>query len=151
MVEAPLEIQKTVTVPQNHYDVCAAAATPTAGNAAANTIDPFDLDGQNLSIAPLPAGFTAKGIVALVFSCIAAFLGMAVIAWYVAPPYAHFRVCDQQRISCACLVMFLDPADTVTDRFRNRYGAAPLSAAELAQTRRFVARAGGGAGSGSTT
>ncbi|KXT04611.1 hypothetical protein AC578_8659 [Pseudocercospora eumusae] len=104
MVEAPLEIQKTVTVPQNHYDVCAAAGTPTAGNAAGNTIDALDLTGQNLSIAPLPAGFTAKGIVALVFSCVAAFLGMAVIAWY---------------------------------------GAAPISAAELAQTRRFVAKAGG--------
>ncbi|EME47220.1 hypothetical protein DOTSEDRAFT_69238 [Dothistroma septosporum NZE10] len=104
MIEAPFEIQKTISVPQQHYDVCAAAATPTAGNAAGNTVDALDLGGQNLSIAPLPSGFTAKGIVALVFSCIAAFLGMAVIAWY---------------------------------------GAAPLSAAELAQTRRFVAKAGG--------
>ena len=84
MVEAPLEIQKTVTVPQQHYDVCAAAATPTAGNAAGNTVDFLNLEGQALSIAPLPSGFTTKGIVALVFSCIAAFLGMAVIAWYVA-------------------------------------------------------------------
>jgi iron transport multicopper oxidase len=41
----------------------------------------LDLTGQNLSIAPLPSGFTARGIIALVFSCIAAFLGMAVIAW----------------------------------------------------------------------
>lgn len=83
MVEAPLEIQKTITIPQDHYDACAAAAspTPTAGNAAANTKDVVNLEGQNLSIAPLPSGFTARGIVALVFSCIAAFLGMAAIAW----------------------------------------------------------------------
>ncbi|KAI5359150.1 Putative multicopper oxidase, type 1, multicopper oxidase, copper-binding, cupredoxin [Septoria linicola] len=106
MVEAPLEIQKTITIPQDHYDACAAAAspTPTAGNAAANTKDVLNLEGQNLSIAPLPSGFTARGIVALVFSCIAAFLGMAAIAWY---------------------------------------GAAPLSATEMAQTRQFVAKAGG--------
>lgn len=81
MVEAPLEIQKTLTIPSNHYEVCAAGATPTAGNAAANTVDYLNLDGQNLSPAPLPSGFTARGIVAMVFSCIAAFLGMAVIAW----------------------------------------------------------------------
>lgn len=82
-VEAPLEIQKTITIPSNHYDVCAAGATPTAGNAAGNTQDVLNLDGQNLSVAPLPSGFTAGGIVALVFSVIAAFLGMAVIAWLV--------------------------------------------------------------------
>lgn len=81
MVEAPTELQKTLTIPPNHYEVCAVGATPTVGNAAANTADPLDLDGQNLSPAPLPSGFTAKGIVALVFSCISAFLGMAVIAW----------------------------------------------------------------------
>lgn len=141
MVEAPLEIQKTVTVPQNHYDVCAAAATPTAGNAAANTIDPLDLTGQNLSIPPLPAGFTAKGIVALVFSCVAAFLGMAVIAWYVTPPHATWCVINSA--SPARVVMFLHSVYAVTDRSETRYGAAPISAAEMAQTRRFVAKAGG--------
>lgn len=83
MVEAPDVLQKTITIPQNHYDACAAAAspTPTAGNAAANTQDFLDLTGENLSVAPLPDGFTAKGIVAMVFSILAAFLGMAVIAW----------------------------------------------------------------------
>ncbi|KJX95791.1 iron transport multicopper oxidase fet3 like protein [Zymoseptoria brevis] len=104
MIEAPLDIQKTITIPQNHYDVCAAASTPIAGNAAANTKDFLDLTGQNMMVKALPSGFTARGIVALVFSCVAAFLGMAVIAWY---------------------------------------GAAPLSAAEMASTREFVAKAGG--------
>ena len=45
-------------------------------------MDLFDLDGENVSPPPLPAGFTAKGIVALVFSCLSAFLGIAVISWY---------------------------------------------------------------------
>jgi iron transport multicopper oxidase len=80
-IEAPLEIQKTIDIPSNHYDVCAAGATPTAGNAAGNTVDFLDLKGQNLMVHPLPSGFTTRGIVALVFSCVAAFLGMAVIAW----------------------------------------------------------------------
>ncbi|KAM3422713.1 hypothetical protein BST61_g198 [Cercospora zeina] len=106
MVEAPLTLQETLTIPQNHYDACSAAAPPVpiAGNAAGNTKDALDLTGQNLSIAPLPSGFTTRGIVALVFSCIAAFLGMAAIAWY---------------------------------------GAAPLSAREMAQTRQFVTKVGG--------
>lgn len=81
MIEAPLEMQQKLSVPQNHFDACRAAGTPIAGNAAGDTIDLLNLKGQNKSPAPLPAGFTARGIVALVFSCISAFLGMAIIAW----------------------------------------------------------------------
>lgn len=81
MIEAPLELQQRLTIPQNHWDVCAAAGTPTKGNAAGNTENLLDLTGANKSPEPLPAGFTARGIVALVFSCISAFLGMAVISW----------------------------------------------------------------------
>jgi iron transport multicopper oxidase len=81
MIEAPLELQKKLQIPQNHLDVCHASRTPTKGNAAGNTVDFLDLTGENKSPAPLPAGFTARGIVALVFSCVSAFLGIAVIAW----------------------------------------------------------------------
>lgn len=81
LIEAPLELQKTLQIPENHYDVCRAGDTKTAGNAAGNTVNVFDLKGQIKSPAPMPAGFTARGIVALVFSCAAAFAGMAVIAW----------------------------------------------------------------------
>ena len=52
------------------------------GNAAGNTENYADLTGQNLSPKPLPSGFTARGIVALVFSCVAGLLGVAVVAWY---------------------------------------------------------------------
>ena len=69
-------------IPDDHYAACKAAGIPTAGNAAANTKDPFNLEGAYVSPAPLPAGFTPRGIVALVFSVVAAFLGMAAISWY---------------------------------------------------------------------
>ena len=51
-------------------------------DAAANTENFLDLTGQNVQEPDLPPGFTARGIVALVFSCVAAFVGMGAIAWY---------------------------------------------------------------------
>jgi hypothetical protein len=87
MIEAPLEIQKSQVIPQNHIEACQAANIPFAGNAAANTVDHFDLKGANIAPKPLPAGFTPRGIVAMVFSCIAALLGLATITWYVLLPH----------------------------------------------------------------
>ena len=81
MIEAPLELQKTLSIPEDHYAACKAQNIPIAGNAAGNTVNVLDLTGENKMVALLPAGFTARGIVALVFSCISAFLGMAAIAW----------------------------------------------------------------------
>lgn len=81
MVEAPLDVQKSLTLPQNHIDACVAGNVPHAGNAAANTENFLDLTGQNMAPGPLPAGFTPRGIVALTFSCVAALLGLAVISW----------------------------------------------------------------------
>lgn len=77
-------MQQTLTIPADHYAACAAAQPPipTAGNAAANTVELLDLTGQPSPPAPLPTGFTARGTVALVFSCIAGFLGLAAITWY---------------------------------------------------------------------
>ena len=86
MIEAPLELQKTLTLPTNHLDACKAGNSLMAGNAAGNTKDLYDLNGQNLSPGYLPAGFTARGVVALVFSIISALLGMACIAWYGSMP-----------------------------------------------------------------
>ncbi|KAJ4288632.1 hypothetical protein N0V90_011869 [Kalmusia sp. IMI 367209] len=84
IIEAPLSIQKQLSgkIPQNHLDACKAGSVPTQGNAAGNTEDLLDLKGETSFPGPIPAGFTARGIVALVFSCVAAFLGMAVISWY---------------------------------------------------------------------
>lgn len=55
---------------------------PIEGNAAGNTIDWFDLKGQLSPPRPLPAGFTSRGVIALVFSIISGMLGTVVIIWY---------------------------------------------------------------------
>ncbi|KAG5361445.1 Iron transport multicopper oxidase FET3 [Yarrowia sp. E02] len=54
MVEAPAEIKKKQTVPENHLQVCQAGNVPTLGNAAANAVDWLDLAGQNLQAPGLP-------------------------------------------------------------------------------------------------
>ena len=79
-----MELQQRTTVPADHYAACAALEppAPTAGNAAGNTGDLFDLSGNNVPPARLPTGFTPRGIVALVFSCVAGILGIVVITWY---------------------------------------------------------------------
>lgn len=84
LIEAPLALQSQLSgsVPQDHWDACRAGNVPTAGNAAGNTVDVLDLSGENTAPGRLPGGFTARGIVAMVFSCLSAFLGMGVIGWY---------------------------------------------------------------------
>ncbi|BDD62312.1 ferroxidase fet3 [Monascus purpureus] len=82
MVEAPQQIQERVSVPEQHYEVCRAAGVAYEGNAAGNTQDLLDMKGQNKQPGWLPGGFTARGIVALVFSIISAFAGMGFIAVY---------------------------------------------------------------------
>jgi iron transport multicopper oxidase len=82
MVEAPLELQKTLQIPDDHYAACKAAGIPTEGNAAGNKANPLDLAGANVSPPRIPNGFTPRGIVAMTFSVVAAILGCVVIAWY---------------------------------------------------------------------
>ena len=83
MIEAPLEMQEQrAKIPSNHWEACHLSSVSYEGNAAGNTHNLLDLDGQNEQVPALPAGFTARGIVALVFSCISAFLGMAFITVY---------------------------------------------------------------------
>ncbi|KAK4497613.1 hypothetical protein PRZ48_010266 [Zasmidium cellare] len=83
MIEAPdiLQTQRD-TVPQQHFDTCKAAGIAYEGNAAGNTVNLLDLKGEKKQSTWLPSGFTARGIVALVFSCISAILGMTMIAVY---------------------------------------------------------------------
>jgi iron transport multicopper oxidase len=84
IIERPLDIQQQLSgkIPEDHWKACEAGNVPTKGNAAGNTVDLSDLRGENRSPGKIPVGFTARGIVALVFSCLAAFLGMASIGWY---------------------------------------------------------------------
>ncbi|KAL9104942.1 MAG: hypothetical protein Q9163_000187 [Psora crenata] len=82
LIESPADLQSSLTIPDDHLSACRKQNVPTVGNAAGNTQDLFDLTGANAPPLPLPAGFTARGIVALVFSCLSAFLGIGVIGWY---------------------------------------------------------------------
>lgn len=83
MIEAPdiLQTQRD-SVPQQHFDTCKAAGIAYEGNAAGNVEDLLNLKGEMQQKGWLPSGFTARGIVALVFSCVSAVLGMAMIAVY---------------------------------------------------------------------
>ncbi|PHH79355.1 hypothetical protein CDD80_5023 [Ophiocordyceps camponoti-rufipedis] len=80
-VEAPSEL-KGLTIPDDHLDACKKVGMSTSGNAASNSVNLLDLTGQNEPPAPLPDGFTPRGIAALVFSCIAGIVGVGVVAWY---------------------------------------------------------------------
>ena len=84
IIESPLDIQSQLAgkIPQDHLQSCRDADVPTEGNAAGNTVDLTDLSGENTDPGRLPDGFAARGIVALVFSILAAFLGLGVISWY---------------------------------------------------------------------
>ncbi|KAI1205075.1 multicopper oxidase [Annulohypoxylon truncatum] len=96
-VEAPLDLQKNLTIPQNHLDACAAQSIPTTGNAAGNTVNYLDLTGQPKSPDPLPEGFTTRGKVALAFSALCGILGVITVAWYgLAPDAAAPRWAEQQ-------------------------------------------------------
>ncbi len=55
-VEAPLDLQKLVTIPKDHLDAFAAAGIATTGNAAGNTVNLLDLTGEPAPPAPLPDG-----------------------------------------------------------------------------------------------
>ncbi|KAG0313039.1 hypothetical protein BGZ99_009132 [Dissophora globulifera] len=79
-IEAPEVMPSVLTVDQSHYDQCKALGIPFRGNAAGN--DGLDLNGANLGPDPLTGKFTAKGIVALVFTIISALLGLATVIWY---------------------------------------------------------------------
>ncbi|KAL1613252.1 hypothetical protein SLS60_001484 [Paraconiothyrium brasiliense] len=83
-IEAPLELQKSTTIPPEHYNLCARnkPAVPTSGNAAGNVDDLLNLQGEPAPPAPLPDGFTTKGIIALVVSIINGLAMVAIIAWY---------------------------------------------------------------------
>ncbi|KAH6889659.1 Cupredoxin [Thelonectria olida] len=81
-IEAPLELQSTIKLPENHLEACMSGNVPSKGNAAGNTGDFLDLSGENKPPPPLPAGFTFKGIVALLFSTAMGILGIWVVASY---------------------------------------------------------------------
>lgn len=84
LIEAPEEMQNTESqqLTDNHKQVCENVGLSWEGNAAGNTNDFLDLVGQNVQVANIPDGFTAKGIVAMTFSCLAGVLGLISLSTY---------------------------------------------------------------------
>ncbi|CAL9736014.1 iron transport multicopper oxidase Fet3p [Monosporozyma servazzii] len=84
LVEDPLSIQASSNqqLTQNHLDVCKKSNIPTRGNAAGNSANIFDLTGEDVQPSWIPTGFTKKGIIAMVFSCLAGTLGVITIGFY---------------------------------------------------------------------
>ncbi|PQE09581.1 Iron transport multicopper oxidase FET3 protein [Rutstroemia sp. NJR-2017a WRK4] len=82
-IEAPELIQERITVPADHYAVCAATGVATEGNAAGNTEDYMDLKGQNVQVGWIPYGsFTTKRVVAMAFSVLSAVVGIVSLSVY---------------------------------------------------------------------
>ncbi|KAK7398171.1 hypothetical protein QQX98_012454 [Neonectria punicea] len=81
-IEAPLELQATIELPQGHLDTCKSGDIPFAGNAAGHTDDLLDLSGENSPPPPLPAGFTFQGIVALLVSSAMGIIGIWTVGSY---------------------------------------------------------------------
>lgn len=83
-VEDPKSIKQNASqkINKNHLEICANVGVPIEGNAAANAKNYLDLTGQNIQVKSLPKGFTAKGIVAMTFSCLAGALGILTISIY---------------------------------------------------------------------
>lgn len=98
MVEAPEELQANLKIPDDHLQACKSQNIVTAGNAAGRTDDLLNLNGATVPPPSLPAGFTARGIVALVFSVLAAFIGLAVISWYASLTPSLIIVCLRREI-----------------------------------------------------
>lgn len=67
--------------------------------------------------------FTPRGVVALVFSILSAFLGLAAITWYV-------------------LLAYVSLASNPFADFRYRYGMGDLGSGELTAVRRRIAEGG---------
>ncbi|CCE65542.1 hypothetical protein TPHA_0L01890 [Tetrapisispora phaffii CBS 4417] len=84
LIEDPESIQaeSSQALTQNSIDVCNNVGVLYQGNAAGNIADYTDLTGQNIQQKSIPSGFTAKGVVAMTFSCLAGILGLLTIAVY---------------------------------------------------------------------
>jgi iron transport multicopper oxidase len=82
-IEAPMELQRNTSIPEDHKALCIKRGILMEGNAVGRKgKDVLDLRGENRSPDPLPEGFTARGIVALAGSTVTAILGMGAVVWY---------------------------------------------------------------------
>ncbi|KAF9962943.1 ferroxidase fet3 [Mortierella alpina] len=80
LIEAPEEMPRVLRVDPAHYEHCRVLGIPFQGNAAGSA--GLDMRGMNVGPGLLERKFRAKGIVALMFSVLAAVMGLATVVWY---------------------------------------------------------------------
>lgn len=126
LIEDPKSVQATASqqLTANHEDVCSSVGVQYAGNAAANAVDFLDLTGENKQVKNLPDGFTAKGIVAMIFSCLSGIFGMITIALY-----GLLGMKDQEAQIDFMEELGLDADEVLVDDEENTNNAAGASAA----------------------
>ncbi|KAG5457489.1 MAG: Cupredoxin [Olpidium bornovanus] len=79
-IEAPLEAQKQMTLPQQALDHCTAQGIFPGMNAA--KAQGLDMSNDHDGPQPLPGVFDGRGIIAFAFSAITAAMGISVTSWY---------------------------------------------------------------------
>lgn len=77
LIEAPDLLD--ITLPEDQKRNCRAAGIPLEGNAAGNSVDFLNLEGEYKQPEPLPEGFTLKGYVALFMCTLIAVYGLFTI------------------------------------------------------------------------
>lgn len=125
LVEDPLGIQANSSqeLTASSQAVCNAINMPITGNAVGNSTDFFNLAGEPVQPNTIPTGFTAKGIVAMVFSCLAGVLGLITITIYGLMEQTHV---EEDFIED----MMIDPATVLEEDDPSNSNTAEKSGAE---------------------
>lgn len=79
-IEAPLQMQERVKVPQFIGEQCGVLGVKTKGNAAGG--EGMDLSGEVVGPAALTGSFDGRGVGALVGCILSAVVGFGVIVWF---------------------------------------------------------------------
>ncbi|KAJ3154913.1 ferroxidase fet3 [Geranomyces michiganensis] len=80
-IEAPLQMQQSIKVPQVVYDQCKKQGTPTAGNAAGN-LNLLDFNGEVEGPNLISGGWDTRGKIALAGTILAALVGLTTVVWF---------------------------------------------------------------------
>ncbi|SCU79182.1 LAME_0A07602g1_1 [Lachancea meyersii CBS 8951] len=81
-IEAPLVLREKEVLTENFQQICSAGKFPLSGNAAGHEDDWFNMAGLPRQPKPLPKGFTLKGYIAFVVSCLVGLWGLLTIVQY---------------------------------------------------------------------
>ncbi|CCK73450.1 ferroxidase FET3 NDAI_0G04650 [Naumovozyma dairenensis CBS 421] len=84
LIEDPENIQavESQNFTANELNVCKNKNIPVSGNAAGDSVDFLNLKDELVQPKAIPDGFTKKGIIAMVFSCLCGVLGLIMLSVY---------------------------------------------------------------------